>query len=338
VHESDGMAQSPIVTVVVPVRNEAGTIGAALESLAAQDIGADALEVVIVDGESSDMTRSVCERLESKFPWGRFIPFVRNKHLTAPHALNGGLKHSTCPWFTRLDARTRMSPNYLSCCIQHLERAGDPLRAAAGRFIAEVHGTRTSAAIATALSHPLGVGRSYRTIIAEKAEVDHHPFAVWSTDAVRQFGGFDEELTRNQDDEFSDRARAQGGRIEMLGRASIRYRPRDRFRGLAAQYFQYGLWKSAVGRTRGYFPVRSFVPAGTTLLTFSLPASIVRRGPLPPPWFSRWLLRAWWRRITGATGGRSLLGGMGALPHAFFLRARRALGGFPAESGQRPAR
>jgi succinoglycan biosynthesis protein ExoA len=280
VHGSDAVSRSPVVTVVVPVRNEARTIGDALKSLAAQDIGPEALEVIIMDGDSTDQTRSVCAGLASEYPWGRFT-IDRNEGLTAPYALNGGLQRSTCPWFTRLDARTRMSANYLSCCIQYLERVGDPLQAAAGRFIVEARGTRASAAIAAALSHSLGVGRGYRTIIADEAEVDHHPFAVWPTDAVRRFGGFDEELTRNQDDEFSNRARSQGARIQMLGQASIRYWPRDRFRGLAAQYFQYGLWKSAVGRRRGYFPARSLVPAGTTLITLALPASILRRRPLP---------------------------------------------------------
>ncbi len=246
----------PKVTVVVPVRNEADSIADALRSLAAQDIGPELLEVIIMDGDSSDNTRAVCAQVATEYSWARFV-VERNGGLTAPCALNAGLRLSSAPWYARLDARTRMSPNYLSSCIEYLEQAGDPLMAAAGTFITEPHGTRASAAIATALSHRFGVGQSYRTIIAEDRGRRTPSFCGLADCRGTTFGGFDEELTRNQDDEFSSRARSQGARIVMLGAASIRYWPRERFRGLAAQYFQYGLWKAAVGRTRGYFPPRS---------------------------------------------------------------------------------
>ncbi len=268
------------ITVVVPVHNEGPRIAEALHTLAAQDIGPAALEVIVMDGGSTDATWAICERLGTEYPWGRFV-VRRNAGHTAPFALNAGLRDASCPWFTRLDARTRMSKNYLSSCLEYLEASGDPMRAASGLFVTADRGEATSVAIASALSHPIGVGNGYRTIADDETEIDHHPFAVWPTDVVRKVGGFDEELTRNQDDEFSNRARAAGARIFMVGRASITYRPRERFRGLAAQYFQYGLWKSAVGRSRGYFPKRSVVPAGLTLLTLGMPV-LLRRGRFSP--------------------------------------------------------
>jgi succinoglycan biosynthesis protein ExoA len=111
----------------------------------------------------------------------------------------------------------------------------------------------------------LGVGSGFRVPIAAETEVPHHPFAVWRTTDVRDHGGFRGELTRNQDDEFSMRARSRGARIFALPEATVRYRPRERLRGLAVQYFQYGLWKAAVGRTEGLFPLRSLAPAGVTV-------------------------------------------------------------------------
>jgi hypothetical protein len=91
-------------------------------------------------------------------------------------------------------------------------------------------------------------------------EVPHHPFAVWRTEDVRQLGGFAPELVRNQDDEFSMRATRSGVRILLVPAAAVTYRPRERIVGLAAQYFQYGLWKSAVGRRHRLFPLRSAAP------------------------------------------------------------------------------
>jgi hypothetical protein len=57
------------------------------------------------------------------------------------------------------------------------------------------------------------------------------------------------------------RAVRRGARIRLAPSATIRYRPRERFRGLAAQYFQYGLWKAAVGVRYRLFPPRSALPA-----------------------------------------------------------------------------
>jgi len=94
--------------------------------------------------------------------------------------------------------------------------------------------------------------------------VPHHPFAIWRREDVLRYGGFDAALHRNQDDEFGMRAIRQGASIRLLAAPSITYRPRERFRGLAVQYFQYGLWKSAVGLRYGLFPKRSLAPAAVT--------------------------------------------------------------------------
>ncbi len=46
----------PFVTVIMPVRNEAPMISRALHAVLAQDYPTDRLEVVVVDGLSTDTT------------------------------------------------------------------------------------------------------------------------------------------------------------------------------------------------------------------------------------------------------------------------------------------
>ncbi len=249
------------ITVVVPVRDEAATVGAALESLARQTVGPECLEILIYDGDSTDGTQAVCEAFAGRCAWRRF-EVLANPRRTVPHALNGALATSRCAWFTRLDGRARLSPGYLEACLEALRAAG-PRTAAGGRFVAEADG-RVAASIAAAVTHPLGVGSGFRTR-RTAGEIHHHPFAVWRTDDVRRLGGYAAELTRNQDDEFSMRAIRAGARILLVPAAAVTYRPRERFGGLAAQYFQYGLWKAAVARRRGLFPLRSAAPGGLVL-------------------------------------------------------------------------
>jgi succinoglycan biosynthesis protein ExoA len=248
------------VTVVVPVRDEESTVHSALESLARQTIGPAALEVLVFDGGSVDGTKDVCRAFASGYPWGRFEVFD-NPQRTVPHALNLGLAESRCKWFAVIAGRTTFSPDYLEACLRELETSG-PGVAVGGRFVAEAEGP-VARAIAAVVTHPLGVGRGFRTEQTD-TDVPHHPFAVWQRDDVLRFGAFNPELERNQDDEFSMRALSQGARIKLTHQPEIRYRPRERFRGVAVQYFQYGLWKAAVGRRYRLFPVRSLVPAAAT--------------------------------------------------------------------------
>ena len=264
------------ITVVVPVRDEASTVGVSLESLASQSLGPEQIDVLVYDGLSSDETAEVARGWGSRFSWHRF-EVVSNPELTVPHALNAALEVTQTTYFTRLDGRTRLSPDYLETCISEIEARG-ARTAAGGLFVAEAQGPGAEA-IASAVTHPLGVGKGFRTLTAS-SEVPHHPFAVWRADDVRSLGGFDTELTRNQDDEFSMRACAQGFRIYAVAPAFATYRPRERYRGLAMQYYQYGLWKSAVGRERGLFPIRSLAPGGVTVL-WALSAAALRRSRWP---------------------------------------------------------
>src|SRR5437764_10652637 len=56
----------PFVSVIVPVRNEAGFIAATLSQLFAQDYPAERFEILVADGGSTDDTRAVVSRLAER--------------------------------------------------------------------------------------------------------------------------------------------------------------------------------------------------------------------------------------------------------------------------------
>lgn len=271
------------ITVVVPVRDEAGDVASALASLAAQSVGPSRIEVLVYDGGSADRTVEICREFACRYEWGGF-EVLKNPSRTVPYALNAALERSRCQWFTRLDGRIRFSPGYLERCMDAAVGDG-ATTAVGGRLETDAVGVVASA-IAAAVSHPLGVGRGFRSLAPNRstrlASIPHHPFAVWRTRQVRELGGFDLRLTRNQDDEFSMRAIQAGASIKAATDVTAYYKPRERFRGLAAQYFQYGLWKSIVARETRLFPLRSAVPALQTVCaagTVALAASGRTRRP-----------------------------------------------------------
>jgi hypothetical protein len=117
-------------------------------------------------------------------------------------------------------------------------------------------------AIATAMRSRFGVG-AYFHFATEEREADTVYMGMWPRDVFARVGLFDEELVRNQDDEFSYRIRKAGGRIVVSPRMRSSYQNRTSWRALARQFYHSGLWKVRVLQKHpAQMSVRHFVPPG----------------------------------------------------------------------------
>jgi hypothetical protein len=105
---------------------------------------------------------------------------------------------------------------------------------------------------------------------------------------------FDEQLVRNQDDEFNLRLIRAGGRIWQDPAILSWYSPRSALSALFHQYFQYGFWKVAVIRKhRIPGSWRHLVPAVFVLLNILLPLAVVAFAVSGSATGFTWSLRAW---------------------------------------------
>jgi hypothetical protein len=96
--------------------------------------------------------------------------------------------------------------------------------------------------------------------------VDTAAFAAYTRAAIERTGRFDEELIRNQDDEYNYRLRKLGGRILLSSAVRSRYFSRGSIRTLWRQYFQYGYWKVRVAQKHPrQMKLRHIVPAAFVL-------------------------------------------------------------------------
>jgi hypothetical protein len=160
----------------------------------------------------------------------------------------------------RVDGHCRVRADYVSRCVAHLVRekvdgVGGPINTIAT--------TRVGRAIAAAMSCRFGVGPSaFRTVQDETRLVDTIPFPAYTRAAIELAGPFDEELVRNQDDEYNSRLRKLGGRLLLAADVRSDYYSRTTFSSLWRQYFQYGFYKVRVMQKhpRQVHP-RQFVPA-----------------------------------------------------------------------------
>jgi glycosyltransferase involved in cell wall biosynthesis len=265
----------PFVTVIMPVRNEADFIARSLGAVLAQDYPAGRLEVLIADGMSSDATRTIIAAIAATYPCIS-VRVLDNPAQIVASGLNRALAAARGVVIVRVDGHTIIAPDYVRRCVAAL--AARPAAAVGGRMTA-VGQTPFGRAVALATSTPFGVGGARFHYAAREEWVDTVYMGAWPRAVFARLGGFDEEMVRNQDDEFSYRLRKAGGRILLSPRIQSRYYNRSTLRALARQYFQYGYWKVRVlqKHPRQMRP-RQFAPP---LLAAGLGggALLARRGP-----------------------------------------------------------
>ncbi|MGC8827010.1 MAG: glycosyltransferase family 2 protein, partial [Anaerolineae bacterium] len=285
----------PLVSVIMPVRNEAGFIRRSLGAVLSQDYPADWMEVLVVDGMSDDATRDLVSRIASQhqFP---IIRLLDNPKRIVPSALNIGLQYAKGDIIIIIGGHSEIAPDYVRECVQALGTSGADC---VGGQWQTVGTSRVGQAIAVAQSSPFGIGNvAYRTRRPTPGFVDTVPFGAYRRDVFERIGGFDERLggfdtrlVRHQDYEFNVRLRQAGGRIYYTPAIQARYYSRSSFRKLARQYLEYGFWKAFVTlENPRALAWRHLAPiglvgalAGGAVLSIALP-------PLRPLYAGLWLL------------------------------------------------
>ena len=233
----------PFLSVLIPCRNEVRSLGRCLASVIASDYPEDRLEVLVVDGASTDGTRDVIAH------WARSharIRMVENPRGTTPAALNRGLAAARGEVIARLDAHAALTPTYLSRAVEYLETTGAHQVGGVIETRAQRDGPWAGAVVA-ALTHPFGVGGSrFRTHRPEPGEeprwVDTVFCGCWRREVFERIGGFNERLERGQDMEFNQRLRRSGGKILLAPELVSVYYARAELRPFLKHNWTNGVW------------------------------------------------------------------------------------------------
>lgn len=247
-----------MLSVICPIYNEEKYIAKCIDSILAQDYPKDDLEVIFVDGMSKDRTREIVAEYTSKYP---FIRLIDNQDRIVPPAMNIGIRASKGDIIIRLDAHAIFPSNYFSELVRNLialkaENVGGVCRTL------PVDESLVSKSIAAVLSSSFGMGNSHFRIGASNVmQVDTVPFGCFHRSLFDRIGYFDEELIRNQDDEFNGRIVKNGGKIFLLPQLVIDYYARDKVNKVWKMFYQYGLFKPLVNKKLGSpATIRQFFP------------------------------------------------------------------------------
>ncbi|NOY78031.1 MAG: glycosyltransferase family 2 protein [Calditrichaeota bacterium] len=237
-----------IVSIIIPCRNEEKYLAPCLDSIIESTFPKENLEILVIDGKSNDGTTKIAQHYAKKYS---YIRFFENPGLTTPIALNIGIRSSSGKYVIILGSHSKITPDFISLNVQMMEKHQVDC---VGGVLVTIPATNSpkSRAIASALSHPFGMGNSYFRIGTDRIRyVDTVPFGCYRRSVFARFGYFDEELTRNQDDEFNYRIINNGGTILLVPQIVSYYHARDNFLKLWQMYFQYGYFKPRVVQKLG---------------------------------------------------------------------------------------
>ncbi len=266
----------PFVTIIMPIQNEEEFIRRSLGAVLAQDYPSDRMEVLVVDGMSTDRTYALIRQLIAESGCTN-VHLLENKGGIVPTGLNLAVRQAKGDFIVRVDGHTIVAPDYVRQCIAALRRS--EADCVGGRMTA-VGVTPFGETVSLATSSPFGVGGA-RFHYSDKEEwTDTAYMGAWPRKVFEQIGLFDERLVRNQDDEFSYRLRAAGGRILLSPLIRSEYTVRSTPWRLLKQYFQYGFWKILVLQKHTFqMRPRQFVPpAFVLMLCLSLGLALQGRG------------------------------------------------------------
>ena len=240
----------PFVTIIIPTLNEEASIVDCIKSLLTDTYPRDRLEIVVVDGGSTDRTVAVVQETFPLAPTSTHQSTIRviyNPARFQSSAFNEVMRQANhSDYIFRCDAHALYPPGFISAGVAVLDshpEVGVAVSNAHTRVSAKLCGWQQWFQTATAFAQmsPLGVGRStYRRGVNWSGYVDHGWHGLFRRRAVLELGGYDVAFRVNEDAELSHRLQQRGWKIWLDARLTATYYPRSTLGGLALQYWAYG--------------------------------------------------------------------------------------------------
>lgn len=278
--------EHPTVSVIIPTFNEEGHIDATLDSVARQDYP-NIVEVLVVDGRSTDSTRELVVRRGD-------AEVLDNPQRMQAAALNVGLGTAAGNIVVRVDGHCLLAPDYVSACVASLESTG---AAMVGGAMTPVADEWLQRGIAEAMQSRIGAGPARFHVGGPSGWVDTVYLGAYRTDLAREVGGYSTEVGVNEDSEFAHRMGQHGG-VWFDPAIRSTYVPRATFAQVQRQFWRYGLSRAATARRH---------PSSLSARQFAVPALFVA---LLSPW-RRWAALAYVGTVAAASAKTAVRTGPG---------------------------
>jgi glycosyltransferase involved in cell wall biosynthesis len=227
----------PYATIIIPVLDEEGFIEQTLRAVLNQDYPLERLEILVIDGGSTDKTRQIVQKLLRDHPNAQLL---HNPQRIQASALNIGILAAQGDIIIRVDGHTLIAPDYVSRCVEYLlqgkaDNVGGLMRPLGTTYIGQT--------IALATTSPFGIGNAKFHYSEREQFVDTVYLGAFWRKTFAEIGLYDEAVNINEDYELNYRLRKAGGKILLSPHIKSTYIPRNSLTSLWKQYFNYGRQK-----------------------------------------------------------------------------------------------
>lgn len=233
------MNECHTVTIIIPVKPGGSVLS--LARLREVDYPADCLEVLVAEGRRPSRQRNRAAAQAT----GELLYFLDDDSLVSPHFIRQAVTHFD-------DSRVAVAggPSLTPATDSPLQRA-----------------------IGIALASPVGGGGArnrYRSVGAARPTSERELILcnlAFRRQVFLDFGGLDERLYPNEENELMDRLLAAGWRLIHDPELAVRRSQRPTWRAFCRQFFGYGRGRGEQTRIGG---VRSWIDFAPALLLFYL--------------------------------------------------------------------
>lgn len=239
-----------LVSLCVIAYNEEKVLNGLFRNIANQSYPHEEIEVILVDSNSSDNTRTMMEDFrDTAYNFSR-VAITTNSKKNQASAWNCALCEALGDVIIRIDAHAQIPRDFIAKCVENLEEGEDIV--GGGRPNIVDNETPWKLTLLAAEESLFGSSiAEYRRPTEKKEYHDSLFHAAYRREVFEKVGGFNESLGRTEDNELHYRIREAGYRMCSCPDIVSFQHTRNSLRNMIKQKFGNGLW---IGLTFGVCP------------------------------------------------------------------------------------
>lgn len=251
------MIKSPFFSVILAFRNEEAFLKTCLESFDNQVLGREKWEIILVDGNSTDNSKSIAEDYAREHANALLLS---NPEMIATSGWNKGLEVARGKYYHIANAHSVTDELFLDRAEKILTENPD-IQALGGRIF-KYGEDKLSNSISEATNVPFAMGGSYYRVGTKPKKVNVIGQGIYLKDLIERLGPYDTNLGRSGDWEFNYRICSSGYNMYFDPRLVVRVLTRADYSSIFKQQFRTGFWKVRIwAKHRKSLLPRHIVPA-----------------------------------------------------------------------------
>ncbi len=264
------------LSVIVPIRNEARFIRSTLTQLCEQLYDRDLIEIIVVDGESTDRSVEIVKETIKEHP-ETSIRLASNPNRLSSAARNIGISLASGDYILIIDGHVEIPSKRLFRDTAELINSTGAVILGRPQRLSTKNLTPIQKMISAARASTIGHANDSLVFSDFEGFVSPSSIAVgYKREIFERFGGFDEAFDAAEDLEFNTRLERAGLTCYTSPKLEVYYSPRESLAALFRQMQRYGIGRARLWRKHSMLPsLTAMAPpaavGGTLLLLVLMP-------------------------------------------------------------------